>query len=248
MSESVVNMLSRREFGIEPAPRFLDTLIAVICKIRACDEEAAVRCIEHRMAYFDMLTNEYEDVLETDEFYEAVDDDARQSAAKHVERRSGAIETRTTMQGELLLRMQKIRVAKAEAAAEGSKAKRQKVVKPAGKYKKVNPSPLPADEALFDAAFVQGLCPPGTKVNRDIFNGRWQFYWRLQGPPLGPWRSISRSWGCRKQSECVRECLQAVWRWAQAEQDIECPVADLFSTDVASASGAASSSSNRQPG
>ena len=247
ISESAVNMLSRREFGIEPCAKFLDTLIALICKILACDEESAVRCIEHRMAYFDLLTNEYEDVLETDEFYEAVDDDTRQSAAKYVERRSGAVEIRTTMQGELLHRMRKIRQAKAEAAASGPIAKRPKVAKPAGKYKKVLPSPLPADEALFTADFVQGLCPPGTKVNRDIFNGRWQLYWRLHCPPPGPWRSISRSWGCRQQSECVRECLQAVWRWAQAEQDIECPVADLFQAESASTSGAASSSSSRQP-
>lgn len=241
--EAAVNMLAKREFGMGLNGKFFDTLVGLIPKILKCDDIAAIRRVEHRMAFLDTFTNSYDSVLESDEFYEAVDDDTRKAAVKQVEVSQTFGEKRESMQKEVLARIEKDRK---ERGAEEPLKKKQKVGKQRANWKKVVASPLPTDEELFTHEYVVSLCPPGTKVNRDIFNGRWQLFWRLAGPPPGPWRSVSRSWGRRMQSECARECLQVVWRWAMAESDIECPVKDLFgpssSSSASASSGGASAS------
>ena len=91
----------------------------------------------------------------------------------------------------------------------------------------------PPDGDNYTAALVESLCPYGTKVNKDYFNGRWQLYWRLVGPPVGPWRSISRSWSVRHNRECIVECLRVVWRARILETGAVCIVEDLFEDDGA---------------
>ena len=103
-----------------------------------------------------------------------------------------------------------------------------------GKKPTVKYLPAPRPDESVDAKLtkesVSGLCPPGCVIRKDYYNGRWIFYWRFQGPPAGPWRSISRSWSERSVRDCVIQCLRAAWTWAMAE-GIECTCPNLWTLE-----------------
>ena len=96
------------------------------------------------------------------------------------------------------------------------------------------PAPLPAGEDGFTQEQVQKMLPDGlsAKILKDYFNGGFIVWWRLSGPPKGPWRSKSRSWGCRSVRDCVVELLRIIWTVALAVLGGECPIAGLFDVDA----------------
>ena len=240
LSDTAVGKLAEKEFDLR-SPNTTDMLIGVIMPFLDCAEEKAVRCLEHRLAHFDSLVSSYDDILETDEFYDAVDDDTREAAAKHAQHTNGARERHQATQNEVLARIKKIREAREAAKLPRARKRQQTSRASSSGVRRTEPAPLPVDESLYTVEFVRQFCPPNTRIHQDIFEGRWQLWWRLEGPPPGPWRSISRSWGIRTQRSAVAQCLHEVWRWAQAETDCECPVLALFSADPVVEHGAASS-------
>lgn len=77
----------------------------------------------------------------------------------------------------------------------------------------------PQGADISEEVFLQ-LAPPGARVRCDRFNGRWQAFLRV---PPGPWRSFSRSWGCRTHRECFDSLLAELWKMATAH-NIPCHV------------------------
>ena len=59
---------------------------------------------------------------------------------------------------------------------------------------------------------VQHFAPPGAKVFRDPFNGRWRL-WLGKGPTLQRRWSTSKSWGSTgDETLCVKDILRAGWQ------------------------------------
>ena len=87
-----------------------------------------------------------------------------------------------------------VRRAREATAKAAGKKKAVSKKKPAGG--KILPAPMPTDDEGLDADKVQSLFPPGTKIRKDYYNGRWQCYWKFNGGAM-PWRSISSSWSFR---------------------------------------------------
>ncbi len=54
--ESGNSMMAVWVFGLDQDPTFFHTLVKLVRKILERDEEQAVRCIEHRLAYLDTHT------------------------------------------------------------------------------------------------------------------------------------------------------------------------------------------------
>ena len=96
-------------------------------------------------------------------------------------------------------------------------------------------------EELYSREFVEAKLPPSSKLVLDLFNGRWQVWVRLLGPPLGPWRSFSRSWGTRSARQCVKECLAYAWTFHIADTGNDCPIAGLFDPEPEAEAAAAGS-------
>ena len=98
------------------------------------------------------------------------------------------------------------------------------------------PAPLPSGDENMTKEAIQKLVPPGIRVVKDFYNGRWQFFWKFSGKEM-PVRSVSRSWGDRTSREAVKSCLRRVWKWAMAE-GIECPLSKLYDGDTSGESSA----------
>ena len=229
LGESLIDVLLVKEFDMASTGSFTDKLVALTRRIKGCDLEMALRCIDHRLAFLDSFSTEWDEVVGTEDFFDLCHDDDKEAATKYVERSAAAKTQKKQIQTEVFKKLRTVRAAKHAA---GPKAKKPKAAAAKAKVKKVDPSPLPKDEALFTVEYVQGRMPHGCKVKQDIFNGRWQVWMRLQGPPLGAWRSFSRSWGCRAQSVCVLECARFAWAFRIAEfLGEECGITDLFADD-----------------
>ena len=91
-----------KELDMELPKTFFHKLRLVIKRILSCDDELAIRCIEHRLALLDQFSTEYDEVLESEEFYDACDKETAQAAVKHVEKSKGEHEQRRRLQREVL--------------------------------------------------------------------------------------------------------------------------------------------------
>ena len=176
--------------------------------IKGCDEKAANACLEMRCAYTEIKQDSYDEVISCEEFSDVVDDDTLKEAAKHSANAEDAQTSYRHMQRKVLEKVKAFaEEEKKEKESSGSGGagiaggEAEAVPRKRLSNKTSNILPVgPAEDDInnrYAKEQVQALAPDGSKVDKDYYNGRWQIWYRLQGPPPGPWRSVSRSWTIR---------------------------------------------------
>ena len=86
---------------------------------------------------------------------------------------------------------------------------------------------IPANTPEFKVERIAELLPTNARIMKDMFNGRWRVWVRAPGPPPGPWRDLSRSFGARGHFAAVKECLIFAWRKAEMHGE-KCSVENLL--------------------
>ena len=71
-----------------------------------------------------------------------------------------------------------------------------KPAKKANKNKKVDPCPIPKDDHIFNEDFIVAQAPPGARVHKDHFNGRWRLHLELSGATRRPVDECFSLMGC----------------------------------------------------
>ena len=111
--------------------------------------------------------------------------------------------------------------------------------------------PFPVLDADMDIDTLVSKMPPGSKLEIDRFNGRWRA--SVRTPHTLVWKRLSRSWGLRGHSACLREIME--WAWSLGVRyGLQCPYSDLLqatahvgesAAEAAGAAGAASSKKSK---
>ena len=175
-----VKKFSFRELGVQlQNGEEYDDLLEVVSAGLATDLLGANLACEHRAHHQARRFHGYDEYVQTEEFVDCV----AATELKEVARHSSSLQ-----EGKKAYQALRVKVVQGI-----SHCKNHGKVRP----KKLFPSPLAYDDAAFDEAYVASHAPVGCRVFKDTFNGRWRFYWRFTGPPEGPWRDVSRSWGRR---------------------------------------------------
>ena len=194
------------EYGLESEGDFFDKLMVLIMHVKGCDEETAVYCIENRCATIVEHSDEYDELLETEEFADACDEETLKDTMRHRAFLDKRRQSYNIVQGKVLQKVRKF----------FDSHQPQPRAEVAGRNN-------PLDEHGNDMAIdiVEALLPPRSRVVKDVFLSRWQFFYGLR---KGPRRSISRSWNIRTHKDCVKEGLTQCWTWAEAD-GVNCPYA-----------------------
>ena len=192
------------EYGLDPDGDLFDKLLVVIQHVKGCDEEATVYNIENRCATIVEHSDEYDELLETEEFVDACDEETLKDTMRHRAFLDKRRDSYNSVQTKVLGRVRQFADARRPAPPP-----------------ELPPRTNPLDEHGNDLAIdvVQALLPPGSRVTKDGFKCRWQFFYGLQA---GPRRTISRSWNIRTHKACVAEGLTQCWAWAEADM-ATCP-------------------------
>ena len=86
---------------------------------------------------------------------------------------------------------------------------------------------MPASTEDWTVKSAQALCPPYTRIYRDLFNCRWRVWYGKKTALVDNW-SISKSWGLSGEDDGpVRHCLLQVWRRHTVLTGEECWVQGL---------------------
>lgn len=78
--------------------------------------------------------------------------------------------------------------------------------------------------AVWTAKAVEDFAPPGSKVYRDTFNGRWILFYGRAGGARGRRWSVSSSWGAAgKDDPCVAQIVKSAWQRHEQLTGESCP-------------------------